>query len=316
MKLLTAKQKSYLAGILDGEGCLRFHHSTSRSWLKDGRRKEVSYISPSVKVTNTNMQLHTWLMETTGIGEVIPVPQKVKGRKQASDWRLHTDEITPFLTAVFDDLIVKREQASILLAFLARPWGYPLTEADLDLRGIMHRRMLKLNRRGSVSVHAELESDLEKIERSEFRASLQGTGMRQLTATQAAYSAALTDGEGYIGMVKFKEKGVTYHYPRVSVANTDMRMLEWLLKTTGVGRISSEAKTPDGSKSGFSWYLRIDEMAPFLSAIQDDLVIKWNQAYIVLEYLATEWHQPLTDAEVDLREIMFDELECMNKKGT
>src|SRR5262249_11407412 len=95
--------------------------------------------------------------------------------------------------------------------------------------------------------------------------------------------------------------------------NTSVELLRWIEGATGLGVIVQEP-TPEHKKDAFRWRLRVDEMAPLLSAVKDDLVIKWEQAEILLEYLTTEWSMPLTEEQRSLREVMFGEMAELNRR--
>lgn len=55
MPVLSKTERAYLAGILDGEGCLSL-----------GGRLNARYITPTVQVTNTRYELLLWLHSRFG----------------------------------------------------------------------------------------------------------------------------------------------------------------------------------------------------------------------------------------------------------
>lgn len=107
--------------------------------------------------------------------------------------------------------------------------------------------------------------------------------------TEKAYIAGLLDGEGTIS---FKEKWVSNF--RVSIANTDVPLLEWVQSVVGFGRISTFKPhtmkyTLDNGKvreyhcrpvSRIDWVGRGAEL--FLSEIVGYLVLKRQKAIMFL----------------------------------
>lgn len=144
------------------------------------------------------------------------------------------------------------------------------------------------------------------------------TSMKTLTEKQKSYIAAIIDGEGNIGLSKNsndpRARGVIVQ-PRVRVTNTNIVLLTHLKQITDIGVIQTKLMDCDKRKDTFDWRIHIPDMEDLLSAIQDDLVIKWDQCCIVLEFLRHKWHSPLTDDENSLRRIMFNELAELNKRG-
>lgn len=143
--------------------------------------------------------------------------------------------------------------------------------------------------------------------------------MKLLTIAQAAYIAGLVDGEGHIGLAKMKSKqrGMASTYsPRVDVANTKHALLLWCKLTTGIGEVKVSGQR--SNRTDYSWELKIDEMTQFLMVIRSYLVIKREQADLVIEYLercrGIKNHKPSEEIMI-LRSVIFDELTELNRKG-
>lgn len=144
---------SYLAGIVDGEGCLT---------IGAGRRQSgvVNYNSV-VCVGNTDPRLIKWLHQNFG-GKYYSVNKPSSQSKTPYVWRLlkHKEQEL-LLLAILPYLIVKRERALILLEFVRLP-----RTADSSGRQTLFDKLTALNKRGiGVSTNTQDDSGEElKIE--------------------------------------------------------------------------------------------------------------------------------------------------------
>ena len=104
MKEYSIQQLAYLAGILDGEGCLK----PSKAW------KNPSCFSLRCEVSNTDKDLISWLYKTFG-GYTAPIkrspPQKPQYR-----WRLRVPEMKLIIPQVLPYLVTKRNEAKWMIA--------------------------------------------------------------------------------------------------------------------------------------------------------------------------------------------------------
>ena len=106
---------SYAAGMIDGEGSISIHKI--RSPYKD---TVYTIYSPFVSVTNTNYDALQWFSEKFGGTIIVHTKAGAFGHKRTC-WRWsirNTDGVNTFVRLVFPYLIIKRQQAIILLNFL------------------------------------------------------------------------------------------------------------------------------------------------------------------------------------------------------
>jgi hypothetical protein len=147
----TEAELAYFAGILDGEGCL------SLDTLRPSRAKRV-YHNPRLRVANTDEGLILWI-QARFPGKVTPVKIRPSGRKQQWMWDLFGPSVETILVAVLPYLVVKREQAELLIEYrrtmLPRGGrlGWQKNEPSLSAQTLTHRDALKnrltvLNTRG------------------------------------------------------------------------------------------------------------------------------------------------------------------------
>jgi hypothetical protein len=132
----------YFAGILDGEGCLS---------ITVGHKETCTNYNATMQVQNTSKPLIDWLQKKFG-GSVYLSKKATEKTKEAYMWRvLKKKEIEILLLATLPYLVVKREQAKILLDFVRLT-----SEANTDLRAAYFQRLRVLNSRG-VSVTTNMQ---------------------------------------------------------------------------------------------------------------------------------------------------------------
>ena len=100
----------YLAGILDGEGWF----SIQRTRRKNGDWN-ASYMA-NIGIANTDIRLMKWLQDNFG-GKVAVRKHRDTdiGTKQRYEWRLNSTESKSLIPKVISYLLLKKEQAKILL---------------------------------------------------------------------------------------------------------------------------------------------------------------------------------------------------------
>ena len=103
--------------------------------------------------------------------------------------------------------------------------------------------------------------------------------------TERAYIAGIIDGEGSLMVYPFKSKdGYTIYQARLTVGNTKKELIDYLEKTTGIGRVRV-SHTPRG-KPFYYWALHGNNIRKFLPGILPYLLLKRKQAGLLLEYLS------------------------------
>lgn len=139
-------EKSYLAGIIDGEGCIMvIHHKPSS---KSGHRWE--YWTLRVSVCNTNKLLIDWILERCGGNFQISV-SKIKTYKDTYTWRVDSKRAKPILELILPYLILKKDQALLALEMISTSKlvgckGH--ARETIELRRSISIKIKSLNRRG------------------------------------------------------------------------------------------------------------------------------------------------------------------------
>ena len=139
---------AYVAGLLDGEGCIRIHSS-----FEPATSRSLSH-SLRIGIANTDERLMLWLSDTFGGGlhEKKRRGSRSPNWKPCFDWSLHSHQAEAFLRSVEPYLVIKKAQAQLALRFrdLGRHrWkGRTLDPDVVRQRTEMKQHMHLLNKRG------------------------------------------------------------------------------------------------------------------------------------------------------------------------
>ena len=132
----------YMAGVLDGEGCLSINSED---------RGQTYY--PQIRVTQTKLDWLEEFAESWG-GAVHPKPRYRSGSALAWKWQIYGDNMAKLLNAVYPYLRLKGEQAELLLQLQDRidsrsgMKGNSLTKDEIEIRRGLYKRCIRLNRTG------------------------------------------------------------------------------------------------------------------------------------------------------------------------
>jgi hypothetical protein len=133
---------AYLAGIIDGEGCLSMGNV------------HTGVYTTQIYIGNTDARVIEWLYRTFG-GSIALRPSPNPKHKPLWRWLASGKNLNVLLQAVLPYLIVKKEQALLLLEYrtsvTAARRGYRSVEAPPEVvqrRKDIKARMLLLNKRG------------------------------------------------------------------------------------------------------------------------------------------------------------------------
>lgn len=145
MDMLTDNDLAYLAGIVDGEGCIRVaRHSTYPHRF-----------NCILTVTNTNPVLMDWLKQTFG-GNISTHQPSNSNHKISYVWTISGSNSVKLVKIVKPFLKLKVEQASLLLSFWAihESWnvrtGAPTFWGYTEQAAAVAEAMRILNKKGAV----------------------------------------------------------------------------------------------------------------------------------------------------------------------
>ncbi len=112
MNLLPDQTLAYIAGLVDGEGCI----TLSRRYKSPHR---INTWMVQVDVSNTNLDVLYWLQKELGIGRVVLRPRLKAAHKQCGKWYVQTGAAAELLQALSPWLRIKKAQAQLAIAFQA-----------------------------------------------------------------------------------------------------------------------------------------------------------------------------------------------------
>lgn len=93
-----------------------------------------------------------------------------------------------------------------------------------------------------------------------------------------AYLAGIVDGEGTVTLMKHHRNET--HTPYVSVANNNLKLLQWIKNKVG-GNICSKKKRLPHHHDSYTWSARQDRAIRLLNEIKCFLIIKKPQADLI-----------------------------------
>ena len=142
---------SYLAGIIDGEGCIT---------IGAGQRETCVNYNALLLVQNTSKKLIDWLQHNFG-GHVYLSKKETSKTKTAWMWRFtKKKDIELILLAILPYLVVKREQAKILLNFVRME-----PSMNSELRRLAYEKLRALNSRGNSVTTNTQETEYDSVKR-------------------------------------------------------------------------------------------------------------------------------------------------------
>lgn len=106
LKMLSSADAAYLAGIIDGEGCI----GVSRTSYNRGLQLELA-------IGNTDVRLMDWLLDKVGIGWKYVYQPKMPRAKLSYRWAVSGGAAAMLLVQVLPYLVIKRDQALLAMEF-------------------------------------------------------------------------------------------------------------------------------------------------------------------------------------------------------
>jgi len=136
---------AYVAGIVDGEGCI----TLARTGIRNSKNTSISLF---VTVTNTNIWIIEWLKFAFG-GTIYTNRKRneTTNRKAVYTWGLYTLSALEFLKLIYPYLRLKKPQAEIAIKFLEMRGqkGRRFNTEEQEIGESQRIEMGKLNKRGA-----------------------------------------------------------------------------------------------------------------------------------------------------------------------
>lgn len=145
---MNETQIGYLAGIIDGEGCIYVNRRNPH-----GRRKTYGY-GVKVCVNITSYALVDWLICHAQLTSIHHKPHPKGNRKEQWLCTWNNSKAEWLLNSVFEHLVIKTEQAKLGLQLLHHLRETPVirgkcvSEENIKFRESIKKQISKLNTRG------------------------------------------------------------------------------------------------------------------------------------------------------------------------
>ena len=141
---------AYLAGIIDGEGCIGIecmapHQKKDGTWIR-----KHNYYTPRLTVINTSQEIMT-LLSHFFIGGIFDKRKEIPGRKICYRWHIFGENLEYAIKCLLPYLIIKKEQAELAIKFreTVGKTGWYVSEETLAIRHNLYQQCKKLNQVGS-----------------------------------------------------------------------------------------------------------------------------------------------------------------------
>ena len=139
MNSLSEVDKAYIAGLLDGEGCIGYYNASNKS------PNRPPYYHASVNICNTDPRPILWLQEVTGIGRSAITTFKDGKRRPAYQWQIgRKKQVQQFLEVVRPYLRIKDKQADVLVTALILESSYTKRHGSVTPEVVAVRRETEL----------------------------------------------------------------------------------------------------------------------------------------------------------------------------
>jgi hypothetical protein len=108
---MKKEDAAYLAGIIDGEGCVSVLRSST-----GGNRPSPNFTA-RIEVTMTSKEIIHWIKRVTKTGTIYPKPVFSRKHKKQWRWYANSHSAVSVIRKILPFLILKKRQAKNLLAF-------------------------------------------------------------------------------------------------------------------------------------------------------------------------------------------------------
>ena len=138
---------------------------------------------------------------------------------------------------------------------------------------------------------------------------------QNLMPEQLAYLAGLFDGEGSVGIYEFKKPNKNSNWQfKVEIANTDWRIMQWLLDNVG-GIVHENTRSKSHWSKAYSWHVQGKNSEIFCQLIKPYTIIKTNQIDACL-YFRGYWgtsNKKQSKEEIDAKKAMSEAIKKMKR---
>lgn len=308
----------YLAGFVDGEGSIGL--------ARNARAKLPSpEFCARVSIANSNRQILEDIRQDYG-GCLAEWRAKNPIWKPGHALIWTNAAAIQLLRQLAPHLRIKVDQSAALLEFAEHVgecrrkrdrYGrlLPLTRAELAIREAFYCRLRRLNLRGPQEVEYQSDEGAD-----------QGSRILKSRRVAVQYLAGFVDGEGslMIAKTRVRKYGTTQYRARLTVHNTDRRVLEQIRRDYG-GLIYRERRVEARWKDCYVLVWTCGMIPHLLSLLRPHLRIKRRQAEVLLDLIRHVRETPMNrkgkfwiphpKSVIDFRERLYQRVKALNARG-
>jgi len=162
---MKATDKAYIAGLVDGEGCITIYKRKNGHFPKAGKPW---YYQPVVTIGNTDKRMLDFVVDRCKGWITKPKPQRSHW-KQSYCWFISGEAMRSFLRDIIPYLVIKRKQVEIILSFpnyIDRGWGGKTSvgrsQQELEKQTNLWTEMRRLNSQGRPGAWPKMRMEIYK----------------------------------------------------------------------------------------------------------------------------------------------------------
>jgi hypothetical protein len=143
--ILNLSDVGYLAGLVDGEGCITAFHRKAYS----EKRERHPSATGGIRIAMCAPELIQWICSVAGVGKVYLLPARKKTHKDCWLWQPGLQGSARFSEAILPHLRLKRRQATLLIELAQiKAQSRRGKQKNLERQQAIVREIQVLNKRG------------------------------------------------------------------------------------------------------------------------------------------------------------------------
>jgi len=263
---LSLKDRAWLSGFFDAEGSVSI--SVSKNLKNPSHFLRIS-------LSNTNHSIMLWINEKLG-GYLCF--RKKKNNRRDIEWRVSSNNAERFLNIIYPYSIIKKEQIKLALEFqdtkknnIDKALNKVLDVEEIRIRDSYREKISNLSHEYP---HISHKNELIKIN-NEIK-------LDNLSTEQKSYLAGYTDGDGYIGIMRQRNKAGAHYTLCVRLGTFNKLICEWIINNIGGSLYCSKVK--NNHKYCIHWDAISNNAQKFLESIGGFLKIKKKHVELAIEF--------------------------------
>lgn len=323
VKLLTAIEAAWLAGIIDGEGSIYI------SKVKARHVKRGFIYAPYLGVANTGRALVVKVREIIGAGYVGRRKEDRHNWSDLHEYKGSASVLRGILPQILPYLVIKEDVAKKMLEFLAfvevnSPDGQGSSPSYDAIVESLFLNVKRLNQKGKDLSRADLAVASVPFNLNKRKPGQRVKKCRKLSQTERAWLAGVIDGEGSIFISLAANPAYRrgfFYRPQLLVSNSDRQFLIRISEVIGEGTVHRAKKGDDRTRTRWEYVATAGVLRTVLPQILPYLIVKREQAKTMLDYFEFIDTHPLWGLKsvhpsyYDSLDSIYRKLKELNKKG-